>query len=248
VEGRLLTETGQPWQPNAERAEHGCVIIAHGLHDGVLLRPAQGETAWMQAMSAALHSRLGERTPNIGLVDWAEAANPTNIHRIDPGITAAKFGADVAGIRPEAQEIGDALAFRLAQYILENKIRRDRPLHLIGHSAGGFVVARAARVLGRMNLAPQQLQVTILDTPGPDSEMLVELPKVCTAEFYITSGFVLGLDENTGPSGLHIRKIPSEKPLSLLQAHSFAHDWFTRTIPTAHAGDKGFGRSPFCPK
>lgn len=244
-EGVLVDEAGRPWNLDPLRAPNGCIIIAHGLHDGATFTAEGAESRWMREMSQALEKKLRDKAPNIGLVDWAAAAAPTNIHRLDPKVAAARFLGDLAGIPSMGREVGDFLAFRLSQLILEGKIDRRAPLHLIGHSAGGFVVSRAALRLHQMNLAPKVMHVTILDTPAPDSELLVDVPNACPVDFYVTSGFVRGLDDKRPPKGVYLKHIPFQGSLTLLQQHSYAYQWYTRTIPTARMGESGFGRSPF---
>ncbi|MGL5017650.1 MAG: hypothetical protein ACRDBP_05925, partial [Luteolibacter sp.] len=245
-EGTLMNEDGSAWVPDPERTVHGTIIIAHGLHDGAILTGTGEESRWMRQMHEALGKRLGERAPDIALVDWSVAAMPSNIHRLDPGDATAKFLADLAGIPSQAREVGDLLAFRLAQLILEGQIDRSQPLHLIGHSAGGFVVSRAALYLKKMNLAPAKMHVTILDTPAPDHELTVEVPSACTGmDFYVTSPFVLGLDDHAPPAGVYLKHIAPAEGTGMLEAHSYAHKWFTETVTSAKPGDSGFGRSPF---
>ncbi len=248
AEAALVDDAGKPWNPDRERARHGCVIIAHGLHDGAVYTAGREESLWMREMSRALQGRLGGDAPNIGLVDWAANASPTNVYHIDPKITVAKFLGDLAGIPSEAREVGDYLGFRLAQLILEKKIDAGQPLHLIGHSAGGFVVARAALWLKQMNLAPSLMQVTILDTPLPDDELQKKVPALCPVDFYVTSGFVTGLDDKSPPRGMYLRHVKPDPKATLLEAHSFAHEWFTRTIQSAKPGESGFGMSLFLSK
>jgi hypothetical protein len=200
---------------------------------------------WMKAMAAALESRLGDPPPNIGLVDWHLEARPSEALNLDPGLDAAKFAADVAGIRQQAREVGDFLAFRLSQLLIEGKLRRDRPLHFIGHSAGGFVVARAALTLHRINLAPASMQVTLLDTPGADDEVLNDLPAVCPVDFYITSKLVLIPNDPSRRSSLYLCDLRgASRHQSVRQAHAFASQWYIETIKGASMGQDGFGRSP----
>lgn len=244
-EGTLVDEQGKPWNPDPLRSSNGCIIIAHGLHDGATVTAEGVESRWMRDISQALQVRLAGRLPNIGLVDWATAAAPTSIHSINAQTSTGRFIGDLAGIPSQAREVGDFLAFRLAQLILEKRIDTSAPLHLIGHSAGGFLVARAALILRKMNLAPATMHVTILDTPAPDDELLVEVPKACAVDFYITSPFVRGLDENQPPEGVYLKQIVTQEKLSLLEAHSYAYKWFIETIKTAKMGETGFGRSPF---
>ena len=244
--GMVIDASGKTWTPDVLRKDNGCIIIAHGLHDGAIHTLEGVESRWMREMGEALEKRLSAGLPNIGLVDWHVEASPTENVRLRLATNTGKFLADLSGIRPQGHEVGDFLAFRLSQWILEGKIRKDQPLHLIGHSAGGFVVSRAALRLSQMNLAPEVMRVTILDTPAPDAELLEELPKRCRVDFYITSGFVVGLDPAQPPEGVHLKRIESGKEMSLLEQHSFAHQWFIRSIPDAQPGDDGFGQSPFC--
>jgi pimeloyl-ACP methyl ester carboxylesterase len=245
--GRLLDTQGEAWAPDALKRDAGCIVIAHGLHDGAILTAAGTESQWMRGMRGALEQRLGSAMPNVAFVDWHLEASPAESLRIAFPTEAGRFAADVVAIRPQGWEVGDYLAFRLAQWIAEGEIRRDRPLHLIGHSAGGFVVSRAALRLLQMNLAPEGMRVTILDTPQPGDEILLELPGQCKVDFYRTSGFVLGLENAAASDQLHLFEPPLEREMNLLEQHSFAHQWFTQTILKANQGDEGFGLSPFCP-
>jgi hypothetical protein len=246
AQGALVDETGKPWIPDPELVPNGTIIIAHGLHDGAITTGEGIDSPWMREMRLALIKRLESHTPNIGLVDWSAAAMPGTVHQIDPGIDAGKFLADLAGIPSQAREVGDLLAFRLSQMIWEKKIDPTKPLHLIGHSAGGFVVSRAALRLKMMNLAPSTMHVTILDTPAPDHELTVEVPKACSSmDFYVSSPFVIGLKDDKPPAGVHLKHITSPPGGSALDAHSYAHKWFTQTIPDARVEETGFGRSPF---
>ena len=246
--GALIDADGEPWLPSEGASDRGCIIIAHGLHGGVRLAQDQG-AGWMRTMAAALESRLGDTPPSIGLVDWHLEARPSEVLNLDPGLDAAKFAADVAGIRQQAREVGDFLAFRLSQLVLEKKLRRDRPLHFIGHSAGGFLVARAALTLHRINLAPASMQVTLLDTPGADDELLKELPAVCPVDFYITSKLVMNASDPGRPGSLYLCDLREKsRHLTVLQAHTYACHWFIETIKGARAGEAGFGRSIFLPE
>lgn len=246
AQGALVNETGGPWIPDPERVQYGTIIIVHGLHDGAITTGEGIDSPWMREMRLALLARLGDHAPNIGLVDWSAAAMPGKIHGIDPGNEVGKFLADLAGIPSQAREVGDFLAFRLSQMIWEKQIDPSKPLHLIGHSAGGFVVSRAALRLKMMNMAPAAMHVTILDTPAPDHELLVEVPKACRSmDFYVTSPFVVGLADSAPPEGVYLKHITPPPGGSLLEAHSYAYTWFAQTIPKSKPEEPGFGRSPF---
>ena len=74
----------------------------------------------------------------------------------------------------------------------------------------------------------------------------MEVPQACTGmDFYVTSPFVLGLDDNTPPAGVYLKHIAPAAGTGMMAAHSYAHQWFTETVVTAQPGDSGFGRSPF---
>ncbi len=247
--GEILNASGTEWTPDPFLTENGCVIIAHGLHDGYRIPPSDGsagpdEYFWMWEMQKQIKERFGMASPNIAMVDWHAEAKPTNTINIPSPHPSTKFVQDVVAIRAQGQEVGDYLAFRLAQRILNGEISRDAPLHLIGHSAGGFVVSRAALKLKEYRIAPKELYVTILDTPEPDKEIKSVLPRLCNVDFYITSSLVQILDSLLD-SKLHLKRIGSEENLGFLEAHSYAYKWYISTIQDAKAGEDGFGRSPF---
>ncbi|MEC5127984.1 hypothetical protein VSU19_14555 [Verrucomicrobiales bacterium BCK34] len=247
--GQILNASGTEWNPDPLLADNGCIIIAHGLHDSYRKPPADGsagpdEYFWMWEMQKAIKERFGVASPNIALVDWHAEAKPTNTIDMPSPHPSTKFVQDVVAIRAQGQEVGDYLAFRIAQRILNGEISRDAPLHLIGHSAGGFVVSRAALKLKEYRIAPKQMHVTILDTPEPDKEIKSLLPKLCDVDFYITSSLVQIFDKLVD-SSVHLKRIKSEEKLGFLEAHSYAYKWYISTIADAEAGEDGFGRSPF---
>lgn len=250
--GQLLDVTGEAWEPDLIRAQSGCVVIVHGLHDGVLRNAEGKESRWMRDMGRALETRLTSAQPNIALLNWDLMARPNRSNRfgIQLPTKAADKVLDLAAIRPQALEVGDFLAFRLFQRIKEGEIDVNQPVHLIGHSAGGFVITRAALHLLEMKLiAPENLHVTILDTPEPHAEILTELPGTgCEVEFYVTSDFVRRGLLATPHENLRVEEIFAEPRIEdPIEQHSYAHQWFIETIRAAKKEEDGFGRSPFCP-
>ncbi|HRK16416.1 MAG TPA: hypothetical protein PK490_19200, partial [Prosthecobacter sp.] len=248
--GNVLGVDRKAWNPAPARAQNGCVIIAHGLRDGAFFTARGEESRWMSDMAMNLAQRLDPAQPNIGLVDWSSAAMPSQWHGLlmkQENLDGLSMGLDLALIRDQAREVGDHLGFRLAQWIRDKdqRIRRDKPLHLIGHSAGGFLVARAALVLSELGLAPETMHVTILDTPGTDDALFAETGRVCRMEFYKTSDFVTSLDVERMPEDVFFRVIPPPGKPSLREAHSYAWEWYSATICECAIGDEGFGRSPF---
>jgi pimeloyl-ACP methyl ester carboxylesterase len=243
---QLLGENGQPWEIEPSQIQRGCIIIAHGLHDSAqVVDKVTGRPHWMSELSSAIRSSMGEYAPNIGLVDWRDAARPSDLHDLKAFGPAGRWIGGLGGIPSQAREVGDALAFRLSQWIEDKKIDPTKGIHFIGHSAGGFVVARAALRLKRYGLVNGPLQVTILDTPEPSDELLVELPKVATVDFYVTSPFVLRLDYDARLENRYLQYKAPPAGSSALQAHSFAHEWYISTVASAPKGADGFGRSMF---
>ncbi len=72
---------------------------------------------------------------------------------------------DIRSIREIAERQGAALAKWIETQISLGKISVDEEIHLVGHSAGGFVVATCAGRLLAKRPAISKLLVTTLDTP-----------------------------------------------------------------------------------
>ena len=258
-DGKLLSSANaKSWQADPDRAAKGFILIAHGLHDGVDTSGKLLEKAhWMTRMQNTLVSHLGPDTPDICLVDWHLAAIPAvfsasgfESSRAAAGSTDAiptrpeAWLQDVAAIRPQAEEIGELVGFKLARALRAGILKKDQPMHLIGHSAGGFVVMHAALVLKQLGVAPANLRVTLLDTPAPVMDHLKLLSDEVPVDFYCTSLFATGIPE-TG-FGRYFTKFDIAPPAGTdpyTGAHSFAHQWFIETI--ASEGEQGFRRSPF---
>jgi hypothetical protein len=72
---------------------------------------------------------------------------------------------DLYRLRENGRVNGMMLAERLIREELLEKITKNTPIHLIGHSAGGFVAGECALRLEKAGFS--ELQVTMLDTPIP---------------------------------------------------------------------------------
>lgn len=245
--GRLLDpQSGALFKHQERAADYGTLIVAHGMRDGWAPPTLGGEEHWTSAICTQVRRRLGPVAPQMFILDWHEGARPSRQHELIAEDDTTAFLSDIAGVLPEGYATGDFFGARLFRLVADGKIRSDRPLQLIGHSAGGFVVARAAHILSRMGFPKDMLHVTILDTPEPDAEITASLPEICAAEFYRTSGLVK-LDANVLPTRLHFRDVPPPAAkASFLAAHSYAWEWYRDTIEAARPGEDGFGRSPFC--
>ncbi len=77
---------------------------------------------------------------------------------------AEQTTVDIRYIREIAERHGEALYDWIETQISALKISADAPIHLVGHSAGGFVVATCAGRLLQKHAMPNLL-VTTLDTP-----------------------------------------------------------------------------------
>ena len=279
---RLMNAEGKDWVPNQDCLKHGCVVIVHGMLGNIM---TDRETkSWPRSCAQKIEAALGDKAPDICVVDWHEAAETARFTQTALGLTKSgeeDLPVDLAGVRSQAYEVGDLLAFRLITMIMDQKhptIRRDQPLHLIGHSAGGFVVTRVAILLKEFNVTPQSVHVTILDTPAPEIETTKILPDMYpddTVDFYMSS--LAGGRRETlrmaefSPKihALHVHpgqtaastqahtagKLPIwirnlfSSVANVAAAHSYSYEWFMDTID--HSQDhpgEGFNRSPFMAK
>jgi hypothetical protein len=241
--GDLQNADGKKWIPSEDRLENGCVIIVHGLRDGIETYKGDPSTHWTRRMAKAIQSRMSQNPPEIAIFDWNIAATPTEATQLSSGIDAIDKGMDYAEIRPQAHEVGEALGFRLAEMLNDGIIDKDKPLHLIGHSAGGFVVSTVACVLNKLKIKPTQFRVTLLDTPLPDSEITVELGRDFpgSVDYYHTSALAW-FEQKTQFPGIELIHVQHPPGMSPIQAHKWAHDWYIDTI--RQGGTDGFSKSP----
>lgn len=264
-DGRLLSSAdSEGWEPRRDRSENGLIVIAHGLHDGALLKRTRVDGRhWMDTMRTALNERLGGSAPEICLVDWHRAAVPVQttpalraviddeIGRMESDAMAESlptdalgFLRDVAAIRAQAEEIGAMTGYKIAIAIRNGEIRRDRPFHMIGHSAGGFVVCRAARVLVELGVPSENFRVTLLDTPMP---LVDDIRFLCSGgakiDYYKSSIYAQGIP--TGIGGFESTTLATPQKLGVANAaHSYAFQWYEETIRNPGSKD-GFAASPF---
>lgn len=272
ADGQLLSSAGPLgwWQPKKEETERGFVLIAHGLHDSAKIDPeeksksgAASDLHWMTKLQQTIRSNFSDATPpDVCLVDWSLAAKPSETTQLLQRVAAevgkndtAVFVADVTAIRSQAQAIGDVVGYKLAQAIRANPpvIHREKPMHLIGHSAGGFLVVRAACVLKGLGLLPEHTRVTLLDTPLPDIDNLQILLRdgYCSVDYYKSSIFAQNVPaDHSLPRYRCFTLTPDAAHASpATAAHSYAHQWYIRSAdPGAKSRTDqapGFRLSPF---
>jgi len=188
----LSSPSQSEFAPKPEETARGCAVLVHGLYGGAVLD--SGADAWIKTCATEIENRMigeGIGKPAICLVDWKAAARPSRFFQL--GFGERMLLADLAAIRPQAYRVGDYSAIQIAKFMNEGKIDRNKPLHLIGHSAGGFVVARVATRLSEMGFVRNKglLRVTILDTPVPDDPLVRELPKLWPTDYCVTSARVM---------------------------------------------------------
>lgn len=256
-DGRLFSARGEGnpyglWQQGQLAAQNGTVVLVHGLHDGVDKSRSKGH--WMTRLETAIALRTAPQAPDIVLVDWQEAAKPSG--NADSALDTLALNAmgmpqaaqdmlnDLSMIRPQGERIGELVGFKLARAIRNGAISRDKPLHLIGHSAGGFVVLHAALVLSELGLAPEPMQVTMLDTPFPLAADLAKAASHFPVDFYVTSLLAQGVPADqfvVGFNRFDITPPPEIDPYT--GAHSYAHSWFIQSV-SDKGNAEGFSGSP----
>lgn len=247
ADGRLSSGLDRPWEPADPSRSGGLVVIAHGLHGGV------GPDSWMLELKTAIEEEASGRTPDVVLVEWAKSAAPSRGGRgavsssVDSSTTVGRSAAwldDIAQIRPQAEEIGKLVGLKLALEMKRGELSSDQPMHLIGHSAGGFVVLKIARILNDLELLPARFRVTMLDTPVPRQTELDAVLEFADVDYFRTSDFA----QLVPPVDYHPRWHRSDVPLPAgtdpyLAAHEYAHEWYERSVRD-HDSLDGFARSP----
>lgn len=263
VAGAFRDVNGAPYVPDAGRANVGLIIIAHGLKDN--------SDGWAQEMGRSIVAHFGAATPNVCLFDWRQMADPSRFDTGASGENLHDFLHDILNIEPYALAEGRILATWVNSQITLGNIRSDRPIHLIGHSAGGFVMGECGTIVGSAIT-----QVTMLDTPNPAKRHFTEYPKVGLVERYISSWygkacmeFVTDDDQGLGVGGGYGLATPSAFfvtfpqdniatgphyyrgeiiPMEDLQRsddqHANSHEWY-RTATIEGAEVNGFYYSPF---
>jgi len=184
--GAFRDVAGNAYIPDAGRADNGLIIITHGLWSSAIELDADGKN-WVQEMGKAITTRLGSATPNICLFDWSTMADPSHFDNTSLFKGIINVGDplhDVATIKPYALAQGQILANWMRGQIALGNINTNRPIQLIGHSAGGFVMGVCGEQFNKIIS-----QVTMLDTPFPKrSHFEKYLQKGCM-ERYISSLF-----------------------------------------------------------
>jgi len=185
------------------RDKPNLVIITHGWYE---------REPWAARMALAIQQRADGEKWQCGWYDWRRQAR-----RLFPS-TAAKLARDSAGPL-------------LGRKILQ--LSQDwKHIHLIGHSAGAWVINEAARVIARQT--PASIHLTFLDAYVPnrwdETELGCITPRsdtVCWVEHYFTRDAISHLTENVLTHG-HNVDISAINPG--FNGHKFPWHWYHATI------------------
>ena len=192
VKGFFIDKDHAGFAFRQDRKDNGLVVITHGIYTDTSLEPGQVSN-WEMNMAAKIETRTGTKVPNVAILDWGVfSKNPvdvdwltksvvsrwavwalkkfygTAVDVVDNTIQTEDFLADLYAVR----ENGVCMGQVLAGWVFENSmgsnpgIDSNRPIHLIGHSAGGFVMGECARSLKNIQHITVD-RVTMLDTPFP---------------------------------------------------------------------------------
>jgi hypothetical protein len=274
---------------DANRREGGLVVIAHGLSSSV-------QATWMLEMGQAIEERCtreGIQKPNIALLDWSElAGDPSELPLWQKAmLKSVGLAGSLTGIKAlNATEVaGNGINFlfdlywvkefglltgqQLANWMYLNgrlggmpQIDTTRPMHLIGHSAGGFVVGEAARLLKHPAAGYSPIlvdRVTFLDTPFVEKSHIAlgddNLPDPGVVERYISSiyGDLAFPTVNWVQEHAYYRRrmvLKSWSPFDTASpgsnGHGYAPIWYTENTiwdkqnPGKGMEDDGFALSP----
>ncbi|MCO5069369.1 MAG: hypothetical protein M9910_11925 [Kiritimatiellae bacterium] len=233
----LLNVNAGAFSFDSARKANGLLVIIHGLTDSAT-------SGWASEMGQAVNARLGAASPNIVLFDWSNvAADPGSL--LGAGIPGlGNDPADLIAIRLLGAPMGLLLGNWIADHIRSGEIDSNAPIHIIGHSAGGFVAGSCACLL------PLAItQITMLDTPLPYAGLPNwYLPLGGLVEQYKTSyGFGAGSWVSRFPQGMYWTDnySPYTYP-GWNEGHNWVHDWYTdQTISPPSFAQNGFYYSPF---
>ena len=192
---------GNPVTPDPAKKDKGVIVLTHGLWSSPY-------ADWIEDLAAEIKNKLsGPEQPNIVIFGWEEDASPGKLYGTAPerlekvasslGLSAnalravfpdstalTNFLFDGLMIRATAENQGrSSLAEWFRDEELLGNISKTAPIHLIGHSAGGFVMGECYKELkADFNIQ----RVTMLDTPFAErSHLSAGSPTV--VERYVSS-------------------------------------------------------------
>ena len=191
-----------------------CLVIAtHGWFE---------RTLWPQDLASAINKKVDSEKWLCGWFDWRKQAmvvNPTD---------AAKYGKDTAG---------PLLAKKIIR--LSNNFKH---IHLIGHSAGSWVINEAAKVLVSQTKA--EIHLTFLDAYVPVSwdanelgDISAESNSIIWTEQYFTRDMTLGVTENLLEHALNVDLTDVTPGIN---DHKFPWHWYIATVTGQYAAGQRY--------
>jgi hypothetical protein len=99
--------------------------------------------------------------------------------------------------------------------------------------------------LKQLGVAPEQLRVTLLDTPAPDSEITADLGKAFpgSVDYYCSSPLTQFGPKARFP-GIELIRVATPSKMNIVQAHAYACEWYINTM-SLKGSTEGFSKSPF---
>ena len=263
-------------QADLAKAKNGLIVLIHGFC-------AAPTNQWLSNMASAIELRLFMEhvpAPAVVLYDWKEMADPDCFRGRSPSCPASfspsrffDIKDDLWTVRSYGIAQGHILADWIKQRLDSGTIARNATIHLIGHSAGGFVAGECATVLKQMGILVHQ--TTMLDTPHPFRRHIEELRNPQRVERYISSCFGESAPEvdATGCSDAKLDQCPgllqflnhkrfpcqtivqpdvyyrrqevaSNPSPDLVEAHEYSHEWYSNSIANISVTN-GFWYSPW---
>jgi hypothetical protein len=264
-DGEVLDEQEGWFSFDPAKKANGLIILTHGLR-------GTGTDGWLKSMAAAIRQRLDDlgRPANIAIFGWGgpEAGYKSDPSKAwgydawsskqrarDPGLVrdyailtsdiAMNMVGDFILLRDDAQEMGVELANWIRKEVRKGNISTSAPLHLIGHSAGGFVMGECG---WQVKSSFGNSRVTMLDTPFPFYHHLYNFPNPGRLDRYVSSAFGTlnypgTLLASMDTSFRTYQSVGGGLWASELE-HSYSHQWYFGTVSGATAGSEGFGLSP----
>lgn len=261
------------------RMGNGLIVITHGLRGS----PSDW---WIQNLAREIETKLaGSPLPNIVIFGWEQNARPSNLYdtsperlakvsaraglradvflKLLPEAASLDFLYDLSMITATAEDQGrSSLAKWLRDETVLGNISKTAPIHLIGHSAGGFVIGECCKEL--KNDGFNIRRVTMLDTPfadknhfDPQNPAVIEryvssiFGALCpdldgNVRYNLSGGLWAGLSFAAKPESAvyHHLNVGSGGAWNPIESHGYSHEWYRGTVQ-ANPNNDGFQLSPF---
>ena len=272
--GALSSDGTTLFDPNSTqthaRAQNGLLVITHGMRSN-----ANPDDHWLTTLAQAIECKLGTASPNIIIFDWEDDANvdmpfpnldllfqsgvlvfigvpPELAVFLSSQFDGIDFVADAYNCRRSyvRNKVANRLVNQIKLYTEGSNPAVDpsKPIQLLGHSGGGFIVSGAAQRLA--DIAEVDL-VTMLDTPFPIkgdvesqiAEAYMERYRSSVYGFLGLSPHVPNGDANHFWVANHFKGGLFDPISTGDNGHGYSHEWYIETVNTS--GVDGFNRAPF---